>query len=281
MHKFDSLNQTIEVYSYPAISSNFVLYIEPNGDGKLWLATWGGGICLFDPKTGTSRTFIPNDERKDWINFNCVKGVLKDGDYLWVATHGNGINIYDIKKDCFYNAQNPSPLFPFNMSIPFWSNNIIKDSRGNYWMTTSFGLFMFDGRSLFSYFNNKQDTTSISGSFISMVFEDKDSAIWVCTEGLDKFDYKTQTFKHLSSQFELMPRSLKAIAQDKNGRYWVSSNKGLVCIEPKTGYFKHYLVEDGLQGNAFNNKSTLTTKAKSHLYQLASRNIHLPCNCSK
>ncbi|MBK8806041.1 MAG: hypothetical protein IPO21_05080 [Bacteroidales bacterium] len=99
LHLIDHKEGTTKIFSYPQhIPSNVVLDIEPNGDGKLWLATWTGGICLFDPKTEKSTVFKPISGKKGWINNSNVKGLLKDGDFLLIACHGNGLNIYDIKK---------------------------------------------------------------------------------------------------------------------------------------------------------------------------------------
>lgn len=42
------------------------------------------------------------------------------------------------------------------------------------------------------------------------------------------------------------------ILEDKNGRFWMSHNKGISVYEPKLKSFKHYSVKDGLQSNEFN-----------------------------
>lgn len=260
LHRYDSISKKIDVFTAPKnISSNAVLDIEPNGDGKLWIASWGGGVCLFDPKTKKSIDYVPIEGKKDWINFNCVKGIEKDGDYLWIGTHGKGLNIFDIKRNTFYNDQNPSPLFPFDMNIPYWNNDIVKDSRGNFWICTNLALYMYDGKNLHKYFHDPADTNSVSGNYISMVYEDSQNRLWICSEGLDQFDYNTGKFKHYNSIYNQMPASSRAICRDNRGLYWVSSIEGISCFSIDSAFFRHYTVEDGLPSNTFINGSVMTS----------------------
>ncbi|MBK8806040.1 MAG: hypothetical protein IPO21_05075 [Bacteroidales bacterium] len=146
-------------------------------------------------------------------------------------------------------------MFPFDMATPFWNNDIVKDSKNNFWITTSFGLFKWNGNNLRRYNYNEQDTNSISGHYISMIYEDYNKNIWVCSEGLDLYDSKNDIFIHYTQKFKALPKNSKAITQDNLGRYWVSSNEGIACMDIASGYFRHYLEEDGLQANSFIDKT--------------------------
>ncbi len=51
--------------------------------------------------------------------------------------------------------------------------------------------------------------------------------------------------------------AIYGVLQDEAGRLWMSTNNGLSRFDPKTGIFKSYNVEDGLQSNEFNGGSYL------------------------
>jgi len=257
--KYDSKSGLVTHYTAPEnISSNSVLDIEPNGDGRLWLATWSGGVCLFDPETQTSKVYKTDASKSNWISKNNIKGVCKDGDYIWIASHGNGLNIYDIKNNVFYNEKNKTERFPFDFTQPFWNNDIVKDSKENMWISTIYGLFKWDGKKLHSYFNSKNDSTSLTGDYISMVYEDTKHNIWVCTNTLLKYNAKNNDFIRYNSIHKNLPANVKAIQEDRNGLLWLSTSSGLYMYNPSSGEVQNYTFSDGLQGNSFITKSCFT-----------------------
>ena len=64
------------------------------------------------------------------------------------------------------------------------------------------------------------------------IYEDKESNLWVGTfgGGLDKFDRKTETFKHYSfdeSDINSISNDfIREIYEDSNGRLWIGTDFG-------------------------------------------------------
>jgi len=127
-------------------------------------------------------------------------------------------------------------------------NAILQDKRGFIWVGTADGLNRYDGYKFKIYRNDIKDTTSIGGSYIQDIAEDRDGNLWVATigGGLNKFDRKTnrfQRYRHdeknsnsISSDF------VTRVLVDKLGKIWAATQySGLNVFDPKSGIFVHYV----------------------------------------
>lgn len=76
--------------------------------------------------------------------------------------------------------------------------------------------------------------------------------VWICTaNGLFVFNARTRNISRIDT--ETWPSQvLYGIVPDDQGRFWISSNGGLIRYEPGTGRWKRFDVHDGLQSNEFN-----------------------------
>ncbi|MEI7502443.1 MAG: two-component regulator propeller domain-containing protein, partial [Paludibacter sp.] len=106
--------QTKQLIHHPAsanknaLSNNHVSVLFKDSRNKLWVGTYGGGICLYDSKTNRSKTF---DHKNGLLN-DAVCGIMEDNDgSLWVSTL-EGMSHFDIKKETFdnYNNNNGYPI---------------------------------------------------------------------------------------------------------------------------------------------------------------------------
>ena len=92
------------------------------------------------------------------------------------------------------------------------------------------------------------------------IFVDKDSQVWLCTNGAGvcRYDRQGDRFVSLASDSEI-PGVCYQMLQDDAGFYWVSSNSGLFRFGANAEKVKFYTVDDGLQSNQFNYNSSLKT----------------------
>ncbi|MEZ4764422.1 MAG: triple tyrosine motif-containing protein [Calditrichia bacterium] len=65
----------------------------------------------------------------------------------------------------------------------------------------------------------------------------------------------TINFKHYTSKNDLANNVVYGILEDEDGNLWMSSNKGISKYNIRSGTFKNYDIEDGLQDNEFNAKA--------------------------
>ncbi len=75
-------------------------------------------------------------------------------------------------------------------------NCITQDAHGYIWVGTDYGLNKFDGYRFTSFFNSKEDTTSISGNIITDLLTDSRGNLWIGTSrGVIRYDYTTNSFR--------------------------------------------------------------------------------------
>jgi ligand-binding sensor domain-containing protein/signal transduction histidine kinase/CheY-like chemotaxis protein/AraC-like DNA-binding protein len=237
------------------LTSEGITDIKKDAQGNLWLATWSGGIIRFNPVTKAIKHYIHQANNNNSIIHNDVKALLPDDTLLWIGTHGNGLAVYDLKHDRFIHFKN-NRVFPFEMDAPGWVNHLYKDKRERLWISSYSGLFMYDGMKMHR-FQHTTDSTSVSSNAVNMVTEDPYGKVWVISSpgGLDEYVEGGKFKRH---QYEdNWPESMKGIACDSKGTLWISSNNGVYAFNPKDQSRKKYNAADGLQRDAFVEKSII------------------------
>ncbi|OQY46611.1 MAG: hypothetical protein B6242_07285 [Anaerolineaceae bacterium 4572_78] len=118
---------------------------------------------------------------------------------------------------------------------------ILQDRQGFMWFGTQDGLNKYDGYDFTVFKRDPDDSNSLSGNWITSIYEDTAGIIWIGTykNGLNRFDPKTNTFHHYYYD-EKDPNSFHGntvsyIYQDKAGTLWVSTDMGL----NKVGVYGH------------------------------------------
>ncbi|MFA6958162.1 MAG: two-component regulator propeller domain-containing protein [Thermoanaerobaculia bacterium] len=123
-----------------SLSDSYVLALLEDAKGRLWIGTDSGGLDLFEPATGTFRSWqrtraegaLPSDRVREI--FESHSGTL------WLGT-SNGLASFDPASDRF------TPLAP---NPPFDSSNIQEireDETGRLWLGTANGLSVVDPKS--------------------------------------------------------------------------------------------------------------------------------------
>jgi signal transduction histidine kinase/ligand-binding sensor domain-containing protein/DNA-binding response OmpR family regulator len=114
---------------------------------------------------------------------------------------------------------------------------IYQDSRGWIWLGTSQGLSRFDGYRFVNYINDPDDTTSLSGRLIRVIFETNDGRLFIGTEngGLNLYDREKERFLHpyrQNSLFGTPGMSVNAIVEDSHGSLWFGTDHKLIRMGP-------------------------------------------------
>lgn len=122
--------------------------------------------------------------------------------------------------------------------------DIVQDSFGFLWFTSSAGLHRYDGYETRTYMHVPSDSTTLSSHFPSCLHVARDGSLWVGSYnreiGLNRYDYATETFLHFHLETteaeSLATAMVNVIADDAAGNLWVGTqNKGLYRINPTTG----------------------------------------------
>jgi signal transduction histidine kinase/ligand-binding sensor domain-containing protein len=139
-----------------------------------------------------------------------------------------------------FNFQN----FNSNNGLP--GNDVeclYQDSRDYIWIGTRYGLSMFDGTHFKNFLHDPNDNTSIGGSRVFTIQEDKKGGLWVATEnfGISRIDLKTFRIRNfpISTNQYLEDRYINTLFIDQKGIIWIGSQTGISYFDPvKEKYIK-------------------------------------------
>ena len=140
------------------------------------------------------------------------------------------------------NAQ----YFNFNFQN-FNSNNglpgnevecLYQDSRDYIWIGTRYGLSMFDGTHFRNFLHDPNDASSIGGSRVFKIQEDRNNKLWIATEnfGLSSIDLKTFRIRNfpIPVNDQLEDRYINTLYIDENGLIWIGTQTGVSYFDPLT-----------------------------------------------
>lgn len=129
LYLFNLNTGRVENYS-PQVDGAYQLYNEhvtsiiKDAYGKIWIGTFGGGICLFDEKDGIKAYYTMKDGLPDDNICSIISG---DDRKLWIST-GNGISCFDPENEQFVNYTDRNEIgtneFSIIGSIKLPGNNI-------------------------------------------------------------------------------------------------------------------------------------------------------------
>ena len=94
---------------------------------------------------------------------------------------------------------------------------ISQDKYGYIWVGTEYGLNKFDGYRFTTYYNNSNDSTSVTDNEIVEIVCDREGRLWVgCSSGLCRYDYERNIFVRYHFPEKRTPR-VNSICQCGNG----------------------------------------------------------------
>ena len=242
LNKLDLHTNRFTVYRMKAgdpatLPSDIVRDIVPYGD-KLIIATQNG-VCLFNPATGTCEHLFK--DTKEGRNIGMVASLYIDKDEtLWVSATGEGVYSYrfDTGKLTHY-AHNPSiPNTLSNNNV----NNIMQDSNGNLWFSTSgSGLDRYRKESNdFENFDMQKD--GLSSDCIYEVFESsiqKGDLLLITNQGFSQFDYPQKKFYNYGTEngFPLTAVNENALFVTHDGEVFLGGIQGMISFWEKKLHF--------------------------------------------
>jgi diguanylate cyclase (GGDEF)-like protein len=223
--------------SHNGLAGGWIRSIIESPDGDVLVGTFPGGISRFTQQGKLLKTF--SDKRIDQV---IAMAIDREGK-LWVAGPAAGV----------FRSENPvnsaSELKLELIQIPgIPGGSLFRDihiaSSGVVWITSSHGLARFDGTGwrVFS------EADGLKSNDLSALAEGADD-LWVGYRdalGMARLEFSGghATVTSYTKQDGLASDLIYALAVDKAGRLWASTDNGIDLLED--GHWRHYGREDGL-----------------------------------
>ncbi|MGH7564489.1 MAG: two-component regulator propeller domain-containing protein [Gemmatimonadota bacterium] len=223
--------------------------------GVLWAGSYQG-LYRYEVAPGSYRQYKHRPGDQGGLPEPIVFDVVKDREgSIWVVTENYLCKLVDPERGLFrslrYNERPTSGQWTFPSTV--------QDSSRVFWLGSNQGLVRFDlaTETFRHYRNDPQNPTSLSHNAVRSILLDPrepERYLWIGTAGggLNRFDFESQTFARFTEKDGLPNNVVYGILADDDGLLWMSTNKGLSRFDPRTGRFRNYDVNDGLQSNEFN-----------------------------
>ncbi|SFE82963.1 hybrid sensor histidine kinase/response regulator transcription factor [Spirosoma endophyticum] len=216
---------------------------------NLWIGTEGGGLNLFDRKTGGFTVYKHNPANPASLGSNLVKVVYRDRhETIWVGTHGGGLNRLNPANSTFQHF-----LFKEGdaESLSAEVLALLETRDGKFWVGTNQGLQSFISTQ-----------SPVSASFVSAIqqrvgknqvktlLEDSKTNLWVGTnaglyvDGPDAPAVARMQSPHLDATV------INCLWEDRAGRVWIgTAQQGLSVYDTRTKTMETFTTVDGLPHN--------------------------------
>ncbi|HJD74746.1 MAG TPA: response regulator [Bacteroides reticulotermitis] len=221
--------------------------------GNLWIGSFSKGLYILNIETGKTKNYRHNRANSNSIPNDHIYSIYKTKNgTIYLGTLA-GFCQYDPKSDSFRSLEVLSHIFIYD---------IIEDRHKNLWLASKRdGIWRYNPATgkLHNYRNDPQNPNSPCSNWVIRAYIDHKQDLWFCTEGggICRYLYQQDHFENFSTKENLPNNIIYGILDDQSGNYWLSSNRGLIRYEPQNKRAQLYTIEDGLQSNQFNFRSSL------------------------
>jgi len=188
--------------------------------GKLWLASYGHGIYVFNGKKWALEIDFSNDRTFfiEKFTFGTYSGTLYTFGTRGIETVENG--------------KLKSPDWLKSLPVRSFVTRMLEDSKGNIWLALNDGGAWVYSQQKWIHYTYKNGLTDDE---VNTFYEDTEGNIWIGTNGSGIFRYTGSIFTYYDRASGLASPSVMSIAQNKKGDiFFGSSSSGLYQLENGT-----------------------------------------------
>jgi signal transduction histidine kinase/ligand-binding sensor domain-containing protein len=264
--RLDSPGKSTVISTNDGLSNNYILSLQPDREGSLWVGTDGGGLnrvrhqvfhTLKDSQRLTVRSVCEARNGGLWLGFNAVEsgangaGFWKDGVMKWFGPRQGLINpsVWSVFEDeaatlwagtarGLFSKQAPNDLFQSATNLEVFA--IHQDRHKQVWL----GL-----RGAVACRNTAMSTVLGSPVEVHAIADDADGNLWIGTRGggLGRLRDGKLSFLHKSDG--LPSEEISSLYVDEQGVLWVGTlGNGLGRLEH--GKWAHLTKREGLLSNS-------------------------------
>jgi len=231
-----------------------ILAMDMDSKNKLWIGTFQNGLFVYDPLTTQYKQYLAGTTSLD-LSQNDIFFVKHDSKGLmWIGTNGFGVDVFNPQTGTFLRySKHPKNKNDLLLPLNGFMRAMAEDKSGNIWLgSVGTGIAVFHpGARSFTLYN--QSNSNLSDNAVFSIYHDRAGNTWVGTNGggLNLFDKKTGRFTQLNESNGLANGIIYKILEDSAGLIWVSTDKGISSIDPKTKKIKNFSRSNGVQDSPF------------------------------
>jgi signal transduction histidine kinase/ligand-binding sensor domain-containing protein len=241
-------------------------YHPPESPEIVWMAT-GNGIVKLNSETGEYTRYLPEQTGTEdgTLELADVTPDPENPSILWGVGFDTGLVRFDTRTEeyTFYRNDPGDP----NSLVNNTATNIMADRTGKLWighLTDGVSQFTPSSANFFHIRHDPRDPQSLGPDGVWGLYEDSNQTLWAGTGYstefyLNRIDLATgtvQRYEHNPDDSESITQyQAHTITEDKSGRLWVGTIRGLNLVNRQTGDVTRYQREplaDNLPENFIN-----------------------------
>ncbi|MBN1920275.1 MAG: hypothetical protein JW892_03450 [Anaerolineae bacterium] len=219
----------VESYDFTAAGPelNFINILQWDASGRLWIATDGRGLTLFD-----GENWLNWQDGNAGMREDCIRGMALGDGQLYAGTHSSagtgGVNVLDLATLTWTN------LWPGESELSGGGvDGIAVDGQGRVYFPTAAGVLdIYDHGSWEHHVIPALPSSHIFG--FSEAVLDPYGIYWVGIDGFGLYRYDGQNW----TWFDL-PGDVTALALDSVNRLWVGTTAGLLVRDVDHRWFTY------------------------------------------
>ncbi len=259
-NRFNPVSGTYRYYqtddSKPVWSLNYAMQVMIDQTGMAWMGSAAAGLSEVDPASGTRLSLYFNraSDPMSLSESNILSITERRNGTIWVGTKNKGLNRFNRETNNFtrfqYDPNDSSSISGDRIYV------LLEDHADVLWIGTAKGglnRFQAGTESFTAYKYAIDDDNCIGSNCVLTLHEDSRNNLWIGTRGggLNKLDSTRQTFSTLDIGFDNIDIIVYKILEDDHGFLWLSTNNGIIKVDPEQGFLNRYTLIDGLQGTEF------------------------------
>ncbi len=274
-----------------SISHNRIAALTGSNNNKVWIGTDGGGLDLYDPRTGNIRNFSHKEKDNNSLSNNYILSILEDRkDRVWVGTYQGGLNRLDAKtgnsihylQGSVSNGSDVRVLFESNKGILWVGTNrgglykyiesedkfiyieslgkidirsIKDDKNGDLWLATfGSGLIRYNPASDDSEIYNKDNTNGFNSDIIFSVLVLQNGEVLAGTRygGLLRFNPDTRVVLNFTERYGLSNNTVNSLIREDGTYVWMGTYNGINRYNIRTNEILDVSSLNNIQTGEFN-----------------------------
>lgn len=253
-----------------SLSSDMVRCLFEDSNGIIWVGTEVGVDKIVESKNFIVFRYSPSNPNS--LNTRVVRTIFQDSKGLiWIGAYDAFMLNYDpVRKEFNKNGKMISAvgIYP--------TTSIIEDFDNNFWIGTSYGIFVFDRKEnlITRILHNPNSNNTITDNTIQIIRKGNNRELWIGTEnGLNIFNKNTKQWTNFHHQPN-NPNSLSsgkiqpnALIIEESGVVWAGTwAGGLNKYLPDKNIFKRYIHNPNDTSSISNNNVIALHKDDNYLW---------------
>lgn len=243
------------------LENRMVTAFADAGEGHVWVASLGGGLVRFDPRTGQHADIDRIVGRPNALGDSRVTSLELDAaGTLWIGTRTAGVR--SLSPDGHLSTFGVSSEVQSGLSAP-GIMSLFAARDGRVWIGTHGGganvLDPSTGRVIQLPFESS-DAGAVSSRNVTAFAQEPSGNMWIATDGggldlADSAGHVLRVFRHVDEDVTSLPgNSVYGVTVDSSSRIWAATDRGLARVlgsstRPEGIRFEIFGRSEGLAGD--------------------------------